>query len=188
MSLHLSNDQIDDQLIGVLETAAAAHLAACADCTARVAAAAEPIAGFVAVSNAWSERRSATLPLLAANASGSRRSLAMRVTAGAVATAVLVFTFAVHQSGSPAPHSAVSTQAAQTTPTAPAAGQPQALTELASTGPTETALPPRERMLRERISRDNQMLKAIDSALDTSESAASLGLEPSGNSTTKLQD
>jgi hypothetical protein len=181
MSLHLNNDQIDDQLIGVLEPAAAAHLASCADCTARAAAAAAPIAGFVAVTNAWSERRSATLPLLTASANASHRNFALRVTAGVAATAVLVLTFAVHTSMTPASRSSVATQ---TTATA----QPQVLTELASTGPTETALSPRERMLRERISRDNQMLKAIDSALDTDESAASLGLEPTGNSSTKLQD
>jgi len=188
MSLHLSNDQIDDQLIGVLEPVAAAHLSSCADCTARVAAAAEPIAGFVAVSNAWSERRSATLPLLAASATASRRNYALRVTAAVAATAVLVVTFALHPLMSPASHSAEPMQATQTTPAAPAASQPQALTELASTGPTETALSPRERMLRERISRDNQMLKAIDTALDTSESAASLGLEPAGSSSNQLQD
>jgi hypothetical protein len=185
MSLHLNNDQIDDQLIGVLEPAAAAHLASCADCTARVAAAAEPITGFVAVTSAWSERRSATLPLLTASANAAHRNLSIRVTAAVAATAVLVLTFAMHPATSPLSHSPVATQ---TMPAAPVAGQPQALTELASTGPTETALSPRERMLRERISRDNQMLKAIDSALDTDESAASLGLEPTGNSSTKLQD
>jgi len=188
MSLHLSNDQIDDQLIGELEPAAAVHLSSCADCTARVAAAAEPIAGFVAVSNAWSERRSATLPLLAASATASRRNYALRVTAAVAATAVLVVTFALHPLMSPASHSAGPMQATQTTPAAPTASQPQALTELASTGPTETALSPRERMLRERISRDNQMLKAIDTALDTSESAASLGLEPAGSSSNQLQN
>jgi hypothetical protein len=188
MSLHLTNDQIDDQLIGVLEPAAAEHLASCTGCTTRVAAAAEPIAGFVAVTNAWSERRSATLPLISASATASRRYYAMRITAGAVATAVLVVTFAVHTSSSPASHSSTSMQATQSAPAAPAASQPQAFTELASTGPTETTLSPRERIQRERISRDNQMLKAIDSELDLSESAASLGLEPAGSSSTRLQD
>jgi hypothetical protein len=188
MNLHLSNDQIDDHLIGVLEPAAAAHVATCADCTSRVATAAAPIAGFVTVANAWSERRSATLPLLSASATASQRNFAMRVTAGAVATAVLVITFAVHTSISPASHSSATRQAAQSEPVAPAASQPQALTELASTGPTETSLSPRERMLRERISRDNQMLKAIDTELDTTESAASLGLEPAGSSASKVQD
>jgi hypothetical protein len=185
MSLHLSNDQIDDHLIGALEPAAAEHLASCADCTARAAAAAAPIAGFVAVTNAWSERRSATLPLLSVTGNAAHRNFALRVTAAIAATAVLVLTFAVHPAMSPLSHPAVATQ---TMPAAPVAGQPQALTELASTGPTETTLSPRERMLRERISRDNQMLKAIDSALDTDESAASLGLEPAGSSSTKLQD
>jgi hypothetical protein len=185
MNLHLSNDQIDDHLIGVLEPAAAAHVATCADCTSRVATAAAPIAGFVTVANAWSERRSATLPLLSASATASQRNFAMRVTAGVVATAVLVITFAVHTSISPASHPSA---AKQSESSAPAASQPQVLTELASTGPTETSLSPRERMLRERISRDNQMLKAIDTELDTTESAASLGLEPAGSSASKVQD
>jgi hypothetical protein len=183
MNLHLSNDQIDDQLIGVLEPAVAEHLLRCAECTSRVAAAAAPIAGFMAVTNAWSERRSATLPLLHADANGSRRNFALRVTAAVAATAVLALTVAVHTSISPASPPSTSMHTAQTPPNAHA--QPQALTELASTGPTETTLPPRERILRERISQDNQMLKAIDSELDTSESAASLGLEPS---THKVQD
>ena len=60
---HLTADQIDDHLIGDLAAAPAAHLAACSLCTDRVAAVANPIASFQHVATAWSERRSATLPI-----------------------------------------------------------------------------------------------------------------------------
>lgn len=60
---HLSDDQIDDYLIGDLAPAPAAHLATCSLCAARIAAAASSIDSLQALSTAWSERRSATLPI-----------------------------------------------------------------------------------------------------------------------------
>ena len=59
---HLSEDQIDDMLIGDLAPEPAAHLKQCTECQTRLEAAEAPMASFAAVSMAWSERRSATAP------------------------------------------------------------------------------------------------------------------------------
>src|SRR5580698_6072043 len=61
--VHLSEDQILNVLSGDVSTGVAAHLANCSICARRVAEFEAPIASFKAVTLAWSERRSATLPL-----------------------------------------------------------------------------------------------------------------------------
>jgi hypothetical protein len=60
---HLTPDQIDDHLIGDLSRSAAEHLAFCDHCQTLVTEAEAPLATFNAVSLAWAERRSATLPV-----------------------------------------------------------------------------------------------------------------------------
>ena len=56
-TMHLTEDQIDDVLMGDLAATTAAHLAACEACKLRVAEFEAPIASFKAVSLAWSERQ-----------------------------------------------------------------------------------------------------------------------------------
>jgi hypothetical protein len=173
---HLSPDQIDDHLIGDLAPEPAAHLASCAVCTELVASVSAPIANFQAVTHAWSDRRSATMPVYVPAASLQPQHMALRIAAGATAAVILMMGVTTmplsrHQA----------TQQTAVTASQPAA-QPQALAEIASTGPTEM-IPPQEQAPRDgvsaRILRDNQMLQDIDTALATpSESAASLGLEP----------
>ncbi|MGA7156861.1 MAG: hypothetical protein WBY53_08455, partial [Acidobacteriaceae bacterium] len=85
---HLTDDQIDDQLIGDVAPAAAAHLAACALCAERVAALLSPIDSFDSVSSAWSERRSATLPIPVSTPS---RPLWQRNSAWAMASLAFAF-------------------------------------------------------------------------------------------------
>ncbi len=85
---HLTDDQIDDQLIGDLAAAPAAHLAACSLCAERVATAASPLSDFQNVSTAWSERRSATLPIPVLS---QPRPLWQRYTAWATASLTLAF-------------------------------------------------------------------------------------------------
>jgi hypothetical protein len=65
-TFHLTDTQLDDALLGDLSPAAAKHLATCAGCTERVAEVQAALGSFRAVSLAWGERRSATLPLQAA--------------------------------------------------------------------------------------------------------------------------
>lgn len=60
---HITDDQIDDLLIGDLAPQPTAHLATCDLCNARVAHASETLSSFHNVTLAWSERRSSTLPL-----------------------------------------------------------------------------------------------------------------------------
>jgi len=151
--LHLTEDQLDDHLIGDLAAPAAAHLAACALCTARVAEAASPIASFQSVSLAWSERLSATAPI--PSPSASRALLERRLVwsmAIALCAAGLSLTGISHRSAAPVPTVAASTRTA-----APTAAE---------------------------LSRDNQLLRTIDSELDASaESPAALGLAPVSTTT-----
>jgi hypothetical protein len=172
---HLTPDQIDDHLIGDLAAAPAAHLAACTLCAERLAAARSPIASFQHVSTAWSERRSATLPIPipAQQAPVWQRHMAW---ATATLSMALGFAFinATHQFSilnTPQPVPIASTSA-QLTPVQQPVITPQApaLTATASIAPSPRAA---------RISADNHMLRSIDASLDPStDSPTALGLQP----------
>ncbi len=176
---HLTDDQIDDHLIGDLAPAPAAHLAACTACTERVATAASPMANFQSVSTAWSERRSATLPIPVVS---QQRPIWQRYTSWATASLTLAFGMAflnaTHQFS-------IRTVTTQPVPTAQSpvvqtiaphiiASPAPALTETASIGPTPHTT---------QISADNHMLRAIDASFDPSaDSPAALGLMPAAPS------
>jgi hypothetical protein len=160
---HLSDVQIDDYLIGDLAEPATAHLAGCEFCDSRVTDAAAPIEAFKAVTVAWSERRSATLPLhqtLARSAKFHPR-LAW---AGAVA-AVLAIGLAIP---------VVTHQQRQETARMQAAGTANDA-EVSRSGDNSMG----GNIVQDNIVQDNQMLKAIDRELDASvESPEVLGLRP----------
>jgi hypothetical protein len=150
---HLTPDQIDDHLIGDLAPAAAAHLAACALCADRVAAEASPIASFRQVSAAWSERRSATLPIPVPTA---QRPVWQRHAAWATASLSLAFGVAFIN----ASHQFSFNTAPKPTPTRSVSVHQPAAEPLAA-----------------EISTDNHMLSAIDASIDDSnDSPAALGL------------
>jgi len=156
--IHLTDDQLDDHLIGDLAAAPAAHLAACAHCTARAAGALAPIASFQSVSLAWGERRSATAPV---PAPPSAAMLWERRLAWSMATA----TCAVGLGLINATHSL----AGFSTPSAAA----PAYTQTASQTSYQTAAEPTAAQL----SSDNQLLNTIDRELAAStDSPAALGL------------
>jgi hypothetical protein len=170
---HLTVDQIDDQLIGDLAPAPAAHLAACSLCAERVSTAASPIADFQNVSTAWSERRSATLPIPVPS---PQRPLWQRHTAWATARLTLAFGIAFINSShqfsllTVAPPPARSVVASQTVAPRILASQAPALAE-----PASLAATPRTTQ----VSADNHMLRAIDASFDpTADSPAALGLRP----------
>jgi hypothetical protein len=166
---HLTETQLDDHLIGDLAPIPAAHLAACALCTQRAEAAAAPIASFQHVSTAWSERRSATLPIPAPT---QNRPLWQRHMAWATASLSLAFGIAFLNATRPFAFNATP-QPAPTVAATAAAGQPPTLTPKAP-APRTT-----------QISADNHMLQAIDASLDPStDSPAALGLTPAAASTT----
>jgi anti-sigma factor RsiW len=89
---HLTDDQIDELLMGSLEAGVAAqmreHAEACEACATRLAEIETPIASFKAVTLAWSDRRSATMPVRPARHAGARWGMGFAW--GAVAAAVLL--------------------------------------------------------------------------------------------------
>src|SRR5471032_1743596 len=76
---HLTEDQIDELLMGSLQADEAArlreHAAGCEACAAQLAEIEAPIASFQAVTLAWSERRSATMPARPAKPARTRWGL-----------------------------------------------------------------------------------------------------------------
>ena len=184
---HLTADQIDDHLIGDLATAAAVHLAACSLCAERVAAVANPIASFQHIATAWSERRSATLPI---PVPAQQQPLWQRHMAWASACLTLAVGVALinasHQfSILTAPQPVVSAVAQPSpvllsTAQQPAAPMAPALTETASIAPAAHASQTAT------IATDNHMLRAVDAAVDPfAESPAALGLLPDGSHSTR---
>ncbi|HEY1742172.1 MAG TPA: hypothetical protein VGG18_03330 [Granulicella sp.] len=171
--VHLSDDQIFSTLSGDISAGVAAHLANCSVCSRRVAEAEAPIASFKAMTLAWSERRSATLPLQPPAA--PPLAWHRRAVMAATATAALLLGISVPL----ARHEAPSVPAAVTAPTtlAPSSAAEvatvstpalsAALQHEAAEAPTaveETQAKPQD----EQIARDNQMLQNIDRALDNS--------------------
>ena len=183
--VHLSEDEIDDQLIGDLAAAPAAHLDACALCTHRVAQAKDPIASFQSLTLAWSERRSATLPV--PNRS-TNRPLWQRRAAWVTACSALAIGIAFTNVG----RQASLTPGLHVAQVQPAVPQATAVVSAAAVAPatSDTAASPAEQ-----ISADNQMLQAIDAEIRTvPNSSATLGLDPVSDhsnrplATTSLQD
>jgi hypothetical protein len=164
--IHLTDDQLDDHLIGDLAPAPSAHLAACTLCADRVAAASFPLASFHQVSTSWSERRSATLPIPSPT---QQRPGWQRHTAWATASLSVAFGLAcinaTHQFSFPTtPDPAI----ARTSPAPQLALIPPAatLSQAATPAPAQ-------------LSADNHMLRAIDASLNpAADSPASLGLTP----------
>ncbi len=178
---HLTDDQIDDHLIGDLAAEAAAHLSVCDHCLARVAEAEAPLASFREMSLAWGERRSAVLPSpVSPSALSSRRFTRAHWLTGAagLATAAIVLAVAVPANSRPDAPAAQTATAAQPTALTPApqpavAIQTETLAALGHTG-IKSVTP--VAATAEQIDRDNQMLQAISRELDEPRQADSFGL------------
>jgi len=160
---HLSETELESVLIGDAAPASTAHLAACGPCRTTLAEMEAPLAGFRAVTLAWSERRSATMPLRDLEAAQRRAALGWRqrfaLSTGLAAALALGVAIPVLR---------------HTPPTEPGR-TPVAATDVAVSA--SSASPD------EQISRDNLMLKAIDQELDSrAESPVSLGLQPATRS------
>jgi hypothetical protein len=176
MGAHLTDEQIDAELLGDLGEQPAEHLAACAECTERVTQAAVPLASFRATTMAWSERRSATMPMPAVEAQGQvwqRRMGWVMASFVLVAGIVLVnnrhneMTASVQEAQASAPQDAV--------PVAPVKMASAAPARLATTAVAQTAPVAADN---DRFAADNTMLKAVDVELNASvDSPALLGLE-----------
>jgi hypothetical protein len=147
---HLTEDQLDDALIGDLGREYAAHLDSCAECQMRLAEAGAPIAQFNAVALAWSERRSATLPVPVQSASSAWLPRAIW---GATAAAVLAVGISV-----PSIRHGLGIGNAEVRQEIPAG------TLFASTGSVDNPVAARD----EQIANDNRMLEGIDRELGAS--------------------
>lgn len=186
-SEHLSDDQLDEVMVSGAAPAAAAHLAACEPCTARLAALEQPIATFRAVSLAWSERRSATMPLGEPHrhAAGTP-AWARRAGWAAMAAAALIVAVAVpkHRSA-PAETARIGPATAQ--PAAAAGTLPaQAAAVAPSTGVTPSKHSAEELRRQKQIADDNQMLAAIDHELDASQAQlAAFGVDVSSGAASR---
>lgn len=167
--MHLSEEQIDYQLMGALSGEAATHLAECELCSRRVAEVATPIASFRDVSAAWAERRSATMPIPSVQAGALvwQRRVGWAMTACALVVGIS-FT-ANERKVEMLRASTQSLQGGETSST---------MTARVAIVPTAVAHDAGDASGAERYSGDNRMLKAIDSELDASvETPASMGLE-----------
>ena len=186
---HLTDEQIDDLLMGDLLPLPAAHLAACARCADRVTEATDLLSSFQAVTLAWSERRSATLPPLSRPLHKhlwQRRSSWVTACVGfALGLAIinLPHTGAPSVDG-PRPLQVGITQqsALQAAPQLPPLASADHSTDTPPAAPAQ-------------VSADNQMLQAIDDELHAApNSPAVLGLAPANGSSnwpagpTSIQD
>jgi hypothetical protein len=165
---HLTELQLDDALLGDLAPSASAHLAGCGPCSARLEQARAPLADFAALTLAWSERRSATLPLRSAldPASLRRPRLAWAV-AASCALALGIAVPALHLGPfhlADAPTAALPALAATDPAATDSAATNPAVTDSEVTAPAAGQLAANSSD--EQISRDNQMLREIDSELD----------------------
>jgi hypothetical protein len=160
---HLTEYELESVLIGDAAPASAAHLAACGSCRTALSEMEAPLAGFRAVTLAWSERRSATMPLRDLEAAQRRAASGWRQRF-ALSTS-LVVALAVGVAIPVLRHSA---------PTEPGRNP---------VAPSDVAIGATPASPDEQISRDNLMLKAIDQELDSrAESPVSLGLQPATRS------
>jgi hypothetical protein len=147
---HLTELQLDDHLIGDFSAEVKAHLEACELCSSRLASAFAPIAGFDAVTLAWGERRSATMPMqrFASRELTWNQRLAWTASMAAAIAVGFAIPMATNQARMDRDQTVVSTT------TVASVAQPD-----------------------EQIATDNQMLQAIDDQFAVSEDApAALGL------------
>jgi hypothetical protein len=153
---HLNDDQLNDALIGDLAAEAAGHLASCTACQQELAAARMPLESFRAVTLAWSERRSATMPValngrVLHGSTGSRR-LAWGSAITALLALMIAAPFEMHRASAPEQAGSVETAQVQTA---------QAM------GATGVVSGQQSEIDSEQIDSDNQMLGEIDRELDS---------------------
>ncbi|MFC6646822.1 hypothetical protein ACFQBQ_14780 [Granulicella cerasi] len=164
-TMHLSEEQLDDLLIGDASAEVSAHVAGCEACQTRVREAEAPFASFRDVSLAWAERRSATMPasaaILARPRTSHRFGWAMAATAAlAVGVAIPV----MRDRMTPAP-----------------VAQPETMAAISHTGMANVTP---VAATSEQIDNDNRMLQDIDRALGSQDATlASYAMEPQSERT-----
>lgn len=183
LRMHLTDEQMDDVLIGDASAEAAAHLKACPACAARMAAATMPMASFKAVSAAWSERRSATMPAIVPQRAGlgaRGRMMAWSAALSAMIVAGIAVPVFLHQQ-----QDAAAGRGVQAAPVVAAQATTGVTAESGPTGVETVAYSAKpvgpsagQQAVQEDIVRDNAMLLDIDRELDaTNATPAVLTLE-----------
>jgi hypothetical protein len=146
--LHLTEDQLDDLLLGEPVSAdAQAHLAACELCRAQLAPFQSSVAAFNQATQAWSEAKSNTLNRDLSGLAPTPSHTGWILAGSSVAAAVVVGVALSHSAG-------LSSRPAPLT----AAVAPVAT-------PAHTAVQPAATDREREIAEDNAMLGAIDSAI-----------------------
>ena len=162
---HLTEEQIDELLMGSLGPTEAAqvreHVAGCEACAAQLAEIEAPLASFKAVTLAWSERRSATMPVRpAVRRAGSRWGLGFAwgsVAAAALLAAVIpVLRHEQNVRVQQAYNKAITQPIPATVPATPANSAS------AQNDSTDTAVPENA----QEIATDNRMLAMVDEELN----------------------
>jgi len=162
---HLTEEQIDELLMGSLGPTEAAqvreHVAGCEACAAQLAEIEAPLASFKAVTLAWSERRSATMPVRpAVRRAGSRWGLGFAwgsVAAAALLAAVIpVLRHEQNVRVQQAYNKAITQPIPATVPATPANSAS------AQNDSTDTAVPENA----QEIASDNRMLAMVDEELN----------------------
>jgi hypothetical protein len=106
-STHLSDEALDDVLIGLGSPASEAHLAGCPDCRARFEEFQGDVRLFNSASMAWSETRPLPFPQTARHASGLRARVAFfGLAAAAVALLIMAVAIWRHSPVAPPPNRA----------------------------------------------------------------------------------
>ena len=161
-TLHLTEEQLDDFLLGDSAEGTTTHLETCLTCRERVAEMQSAIQDFTAITLSWSERRSATMPPQPViEGPAWNHKLNWALAAGLVVVTAIVLPLATRNTSS---MKLAATDEAQVTqpqaqPTAAASTHtPLLQTASATTVPAKTDV----------VAQDNQMLQAIDQELATS--------------------
>lgn len=138
---HLSEEALDDVLIGLGSAASHAHLEACAECRSRTTTVRGDIALFNAASMAWSESRR---PLARVSVPNARRVPAALLGWVTAAAAMVAMAFGIWHYRAENPASQANTHTVQ--PAQPADTEAQ-------------------------IAQDNQLLKDVNAAISTDEAS-----------------
>jgi hypothetical protein len=176
--LHLSENQLDNILLGDAPAHILAHYESCTTCSTRGEEMLSAIHSFTAVTMEWSERRSATLPQQpVTDGSVWGHKLNWALGAGVLAIAIVVLPLVTQNS--PGGSKTASADAAQAS--APKQAGTKTMARNAAFPLAPMVLPNARLVQTSQVARDNQMLKAIDEELDASVAspAETFGLEAS---------
>lgn len=182
---HLTDEQIDDLMIGDAPAELHAHLSECPDCQLRLAAAEAPMSSFRDISLAWAERQSATMPVPVAPESHAGLSGKAGWALGAALLLAVGVTVPFLNGRAELPESAHNAPSAPSvpekpaTPAAPAVNPAPSASTMAAVGHTGMSSVTPVGASQQQIQRDNEMLEAIDRELGAPDATlAAYAMEP----------